>query len=78
MIHQPLAGMQGTAEEILIHRDHLLLIKGHLNKLIAHHTGKTVEEIEANTDRDNFMSSDEACEFNLIDRVVASIEEANS
>ena len=77
MIHQPLAGMQGTAEEILIHREHLRSIKGELNRLIAHHTGKTVEEIEENTDRDNFMSSEEAREFNLIDRVVASIEEAS-
>jgi len=78
MIHQPLAGMQGTAEEILIHREHLREIKGQLNKLIAHHTGKTVKEIEDNTDRDNFMSSEEAREFNLIDRVVASIEEASA
>ena len=78
MIHQPLAGMQGTAEEIMIHRKELRRVKGHLNKLIAHHTGKTVEEIEENTDRDNFMSSEEAREFNLIDRVVASIEEASA
>ena len=78
MIHQPLAGMQGTAEEILIHREHLRTIKGDLNRLIAHHTGKTVEEIEANTDRDNFMNSEEAREFNLIDKVVANIEEATA
>ncbi|QEG20558.1 ATP-dependent Clp protease proteolytic subunit [Mariniblastus fucicola] len=78
MIHQPLAGMQGTAEEIMIHRKELRRVKAHLNKLIAHHTGKSVEEIEENTDRDNFMSSEEAREFNLIDRVVASIEEASA
>ena len=76
MILQPLAGMQGTAEEIMIHREELRRVKGHLNKLIAHHTGKTIEEIEANTDRDNFMSAEEANEFNLIDRVVANIAEA--
>jgi ATP-dependent Clp protease protease subunit len=78
MIHQPLAGMQGTAEEIMIHRKELRRVKAHLNELIAHHTGKTVDEIEANTDRDNFMSSEEAREFNLIDRVVASIAEAQA
>lgn len=78
MIHQPLAGMQGTAEEIMIHRKELRRVKEHLNHLIAHHTGKSVEEIEANTDRDNFMSSEEAREFNLIDRVVANISEATT
>ena len=78
MIHQPLAGMQGTAEEILIHREHLRTIKAELNRLIAHHTGKSVEEIEANTDRDNFMSSEEARAFNLIDKVVASVEETSA
>jgi ATP-dependent Clp protease protease subunit len=46
--------------------------------LIAHHTGKTVEEIEENTDRDNFMSAEQACEFNLIDKVVANIAEATA
>ena len=76
MIHQPLAGMQGTAEEIMIHRTELRRVKAHLNTLIANHTGKTIEDIESNTDRDNFMSSEEAREFNLIDRVIASIDEA--
>ena len=76
MIHQPLAGMQGTAEEIMIHRTELRRVKAHLNTLIAHHTGKTIEDIESNTDRDNFMSSEQAREFNLIDRVISSIDEA--
>ena len=75
MIHQPLAGMQGTAEEIMIHRAELRRVKQRLNELQVKHTGKTLEEIEENTDRDNFMTADEAKEFNLIDRVVTSMNE---
>ena len=75
MIHQPLAGMQGTAEEIMIHRKELRRVKDRLNKLQVKHTGKTLEEIENSTDRDNFMTADEALEFNLIDKVVTSLGE---
>ena len=75
MIHQPLAGMQGTAEEIMIHRKELRRVKERLNLLQVKHTGKTLEEIEANTDRDNFMTAEEAQEFNLIDQVVTSLGE---
>jgi len=75
MIHQPLAGMQGTAEEIMIHRKELRRVKDRLNKLQVKHTGKSLEEIEASTDRDNFMTAEEALEFNLIDKVVASLGE---
>ena len=75
MIHQPLAGMQGTAEEIMIHRKELRRGKDRLNKLQVKHTGKTLDEIEQSTDRDNFMTAEEAKEFNLIDRVVASLGE---
>ena len=75
MIHQPLAGMQGTAEEIMIHRNELRRVKDRLNKLQVLHTGKTLQEIEDNTDRDNFMSAEEALEFNLIDKVVSSLED---
>ncbi|MEL7497607.1 MAG: ATP-dependent Clp protease proteolytic subunit [Planctomycetota bacterium] len=75
MIHQPLAGMQGTAEDILIHRTELRRVKDRLNQLQVKHTGKTLEEIEASTDRDNFMTAEEAKEFNLIDRVVTSLSE---
>ena len=75
MIHQPLAGMQGTAEEIMIHRKELRRVKDRLNKLQVKHTGKTLDEIEQSTDRDNFMTAEEAKEFNLIDRVVASLGE---
>ncbi len=73
MIHQPLAGMQGTAEEIMIHRNELRRVKDRLNKLQVLHTGKTLQEIEDNTDRDNFMTAEEARKFNLIDKVVTHL-----
>jgi ATP-dependent Clp protease protease subunit len=75
MIHQPLAGMQGSAEEIMIHRKELRRVKDRLNKLQVKHTGQTLEYIEEHTDRDNFMTADEAKEFNLIDHVVSSLSE---
>jgi ATP-dependent Clp protease protease subunit len=78
MIHQPLAGMQGTAEEIMIHRNELRRVKDRLNNLQVKHTGKTLKEIEDNTDRDNFMTAEEALSFNLIDKVVTSLEETTS
>ena len=77
MIHQPLAGMQGTAEEIMIHRNELRRVKTRLNNLQVLHTGKTLEEIEENTDRDNFMTAQEALEFNLIDKVVAHLSDTD-
>jgi ATP-dependent Clp protease protease subunit len=76
MIHQPLAGMQGTAEEILIHAKELKRVKTRLNSIMLKHTGHTLEKIEQDTDRDNFMTADEALEYHLIDRVVTSMEEA--
>jgi ATP-dependent Clp protease, protease subunit len=70
MIHQPLAGSEGTAEEILIHAKEFLRTKDTLNKLLAHHTGQSLDVIQKGTDRDNFMSAGEAKEFGLIDRVL--------
>jgi len=75
MIHQPLAGMQGTAEEILIHATELKRVKRRMNEIMLKHTGHTLEKIEQDTNRDNFMSADEACEYNLIDRVVSSLRD---
>lgn len=75
MIHQPLAGMQGTAREVEIHVGELRRIKQRMNELMVHHTGHTLEEIERDTDRDRFMSADEACEYGLIDRVVSKAGE---
>jgi ATP-dependent Clp protease protease subunit len=70
MIHQPLAGSEGTAEEILIHAKEFLRTKETLNKLLAHHTGQPLDAILKGTDRDNFMSANEAKEYGLIDRVL--------
>ena len=78
MIHQPLAGMQGTAEEIMIHRAELRRVKTRLNKLLIHHTGKTLQEIEEGTDRDNFMTAEEALGYNLIDQVVSKVGETSA
>ena len=74
MIHQPLGGMQGQASDIKIHADHILKIRDKLNKLLAEQTGKPLSTIEADTERDNFMSADEACAYGLIDKVITKKE----
>ena len=73
MIHQPLAGMQGTAEEIMIHAAEFRRIKQKLNEILLKHTGQTLEKIEKDTDRDRFMSADEAAEYGLIDKSIESM-----
>ncbi len=78
MIHQPLAGMQGTAEDILIHRNELRRMKLRLNEMLIQHTGHSLEEIERDTDRDNFMTAEEARDYQLIDRVVKDMAETQS
>ena len=75
MIHQPLAGMQGTAQEIEIHVAELRRIKRKMNDIMIHHTGHTLEKIEEDTDRDRFMSSEEARDYNLIDKVISHVGE---
>ena len=75
MIHQPLAGMQGTAREVEIHVEELRRIKQRMNELMIEHTGHSLEKIEEDTDRDRFMSADEACEYGLIDKVVSKSDE---
>jgi len=74
MIHQPLAGMEGTAEEILIHVKEFRKIKEKLNAILLKHTGHPLEKINQDTDRDNFMSSEEALDYHLIDRVIERME----
>lgn len=74
MIHQPLGGMQGQASDIKIHADHILRIRAKLNKLLAEQTGKPLETIERDTERDNFMTADEACEYGLVDKVITKKE----
>ena len=78
MIHQPLAGMQGSAREVEIHIEELRRIKQKMNELMVTHTGHTLEEIENDTDRDNFMSADEAQAYGLIDKVVSKSGDADS
>ena len=70
MIHQPLGGTQGQATEILIHAKHIEKTRENLNKILAANTGKSLEEIARDTERDNFMSAQEACEYGLIDKVI--------
>ncbi len=70
MIHQPLAGMEGTAEEILIHAREFKKIKEKMNGILLKHTGKPLDQIERDTDRDRFMSAEEARDYGLIDRVI--------
>lgn len=74
MIHQPLAGMEGTAEEILIHVKEFRKIKEKLNNILIKHTGHPLEKVNQDTDRDNFMSAEEAMEYHLIDRVIERME----
>ncbi|WP_044255800.1 ATP-dependent Clp endopeptidase proteolytic subunit ClpP [Rhodopirellula sp. SWK7] len=76
MIHQPLAGMQGTAREVEIHVGELRRIKTRMNEIMIEHTGHSLEKIEEDTDRDRFMSADEACQYGLIDKVVSKVSEA--
>ncbi|MCP4888647.1 MAG: ATP-dependent Clp endopeptidase proteolytic subunit ClpP [Rubripirellula sp.] len=75
MIHQPLAGMQGTAREVEIHVEELRRIKQRMNEIMIEHTGHSLEKIEKDTDRDRFMSADEANEYGLIDKVVKKLED---
>ena len=75
MIHQPLGGFQGQASDIVIHAQETQRIKKTLNELLAKHTGQPLEVIERDTDRDNFMSASEACEYGLIDKVITSRNE---
>ncbi|MGL5653307.1 MAG: ATP-dependent Clp endopeptidase proteolytic subunit ClpP, partial [Vibrio sp.] len=70
MIHQPLGGFQGQASDIQIHAQEILTIKNKLNRLLAEHTGQPLEVIERDTDRDNFMSADQAVEYGLVDAVL--------
>ncbi|ARR49814.1 TPA: ATP-dependent Clp endopeptidase proteolytic subunit ClpP [Photobacterium damselae] len=71
MIHQPLGGFQGQASDIQIHAQEILTIKQKLNNLLAEHTGQPLEVIERDTDRDNFMSADQAVEYGLVDAVLS-------
>ncbi|WP_255562893.1 MULTISPECIES: ATP-dependent Clp endopeptidase proteolytic subunit ClpP [Frischella] len=69
MIHQPLGGFQGQASDIQIHAQEVLKIKNRMNELMAYHTGQKIEVIEKDTDRDNFMSAEQAVEYGLVDAI---------
>jgi len=72
MIHQPLGGFQGQASDVEIHAREILFLKKRLNELLAGHSGQSMETIERDTDRDNFMSGDEAVKYGLVDAVLTS------
>jgi ATP-dependent Clp protease, protease subunit len=74
MIHQPLAGMQGSAEDIMIHAKEFRRIKQRLNEILLKHTGQPLDKIEKDTDRDRFMTAEEAQEYRLIDKVVETMK----
>ena len=70
MIHQPLGGAQGQASDVKIHADHILKTRAKLNEILAANTGKPLDVIERDTDRDNFMSAADAAAYGLIDKVI--------
>ncbi|WP_045226849.1 ATP-dependent Clp endopeptidase proteolytic subunit ClpP [Methyloterricola oryzae] len=76
MIHQPLGGFQGQASDIDIHAREILATRDRLNHILAHHTGQPLERIQVDTDRDNFMSGQDAAAYGLIDKVLTSREAA--
>ncbi|MCI6907511.1 MAG: ATP-dependent Clp endopeptidase proteolytic subunit ClpP [Succinatimonas sp.] len=75
MIHQPLGGFKGQATDIMIHAQETQRIKQTLNSILAKHTGKSIEDITRDTERDNFMTSQEALEYGLIDKVITHRQE---
>ena len=75
MIHQPLAGMEGTAEEIMIHAKEFKNVKQKLNTILLKHTGHALSKIEQDTDRDRFMSAQEALDYRLIDKVIENMDD---
>ncbi len=77
MIHQPLGGFQGQASDIEIHAKEILYLKARLNGMLAKHTGQSMEVIERDTDRDNFMSADDSVKYGLVDKVLTSRTEAS-
>lgn len=74
MIHQPMGGVQGQASDIEIHAREILLLRDRLNKILAERTGQSLETITHDTDRDNFMSADDALKYGIVDRVMSSRE----
>ncbi|MGQ0752614.1 MAG: ATP-dependent Clp endopeptidase proteolytic subunit ClpP [Betaproteobacteria bacterium] len=78
MIHQPMGGFQGQASDVEIHAREILFLKGKLNEILARHTGQKIETIQKDTDRDNFLSAEQAVGYGLVDRVLVSRTETTS
>jgi ATP-dependent Clp protease protease subunit len=76
MIHQPLGGFQGQASDIEIHAKEILYLRSRLNEILAEQTGQSLETIERDTDRDNFMSAEQSVRYGLVDKVIASRSDA--
>ena len=76
MIHQPLGGFQGQASDIEIHAREILYLRQRLNEILAEQTGQSLEQIERDTDRDNFMSAEQSVSYGLVDKVIASRSDA--
>lgn len=76
MIHQPSGGFQGQSTDIEIHAKEILYLRAKLNDILAHHTGRTADEIDRDTERDNFMSADQSVSYGLIDRVINNRSDA--
>ena len=72
MIHQPLGGTQGQATDIKIHAEHILRIRDRMNSILSERTGQPIEKIVQDTERDNFMTAAQACEYGIIDKVITS------
>lgn len=75
MIHQPLGGAQGQASDIKIHADFIIKTREKLNKILSERTGKALEQVEKDTDRDNFLSAEEAKDYGLIDEIMTNIND---
>ena len=76
MIHQPSGGFQGQSTDIEIHAKEILYLRGKLNEILAHHSGRTADEIDRDTERDNFMSAEQSVAYGLIDKVIENRPEA--
>jgi len=72
MIHQPLGGYQGQASDIDIHAKEILLVRERLNMILAEHTGQSLEQIQSDTDRDNFLGAEQSKEYGLVDEILVS------
>jgi ATP-dependent Clp protease protease subunit len=77
MIHQPLGGVQGQASDIQIHAEEILKIRHQLNEILAAHTGREVAEVAKNTERDRFMSAEEALNYGIVDRVMTRVPDVD-